>query len=113
MDVTKWKTQLLKGAAELAVLSLLAGRDRFGLEILESISAAGGLGISEGSIYPLLNRLQREGKIVSRWVELPEASHPRKYYRLTGDGTTLLQKMKTEWKDFSTSLNRLLDQEDR
>ena len=67
--LTAWKSQLRKGAAELAVLSLLGHRESYGLEILNALSRGSSFEVSEGSIYPLLKRLETSGKIRSRWVE--------------------------------------------
>jgi PadR family transcriptional regulator, regulatory protein PadR len=111
MDLASWRSQLWKGAAELAVLAALEKKERYGLEILEAAGKAG-LEISEGTIYPLLNRLQRDGKVTSKWVEEPGASHPRKYYLLTEDGTRFLALMKEEWTRFATGLDSLLREGD-
>ena len=111
MDLNAWKAQLRKGAAELAVLATLDQSESYGLELLERIHAAGGLELSEGSIYPLLNRLQKEGKILGRWVEEPEAVHPRKYYGLTDDGRTLLAEMMAEWAQFEAGMRQILGEE--
>lgn len=113
MSIEKWKSQLRKGTTELAVLLVLEKKERYGLEILEVISNTEGLAIAEGTIYPLLNRLQREGKIESRWVEEEQTSHPRKYYTLTKEGQEILEKMKVEWKEFQRSLNALNSRSDR
>lgn len=114
MDLGSWKSQLWKGAAELVVLAALATKERYGLEILEAASKAG-LEISEGTIYPLLNRLQQGGKLTSRWVEDAGASHPRKYYLLTADGRSLLARMREEWSRFAGGIDGLLagDDEER
>lgn len=111
MEVERWKSQLWKGAAELAILALLERRESYGLQLLEEVRGREGLGLSGGTIYPLLNRLQKEGKISSLWVEDPGASHPRKYYGLTGDGRALLQTMKSEWSAFRRSLTDLIEGE--
>ena len=111
MEVERWKSQLWKGAAELAILALLERRDSYGLQLLEAVRGREGLGLSDGTIYPLLNRLQKEGKISALWVEDPGANHPRKYYRLTGDGRALLQAMKSEWSAFRRSLTDLIERE--
>ena len=113
MELTAWKSQLRKGAAELAILAALGRRESYGLELLERVRADGGLDLAEGSIYPLLNRLQKEGKVTSRWVEDTDASHPRKYYALTADGAALLAAMLEEWRRFEEGMRRILDQEDR
>src|SRR5688572_29134971 len=111
MELSAWKAQLRKGAAELAVQAAIDRSDSYGLELLERLQAAGGLDLSEGSIYPLLNRLQKEGKIRGRWVEDPDAAHPRKYYALTDEGRALLAEMLAEWAQFEAGMRQLLTQE--
>lgn len=111
MELTAWKSQLRKGAAELAVLATLDRQESYGLELLERIQGAGGLELSDGSIYPLLNRLQKEGKIRGRWVEDPDATHPRKYYSLTDDGRLLLAEMLTEWAQFEAGMRQIIGEE--
>ena len=108
MELNAWKAQLRKGAAELAVLATLDRSETYGLDLLERIHAAGGLELSEGSIYPLLNRLQKEGKILGRWVEDPDAVHPRKYYGLTDDGRAMLAEMLAEWTQFESGMRQIL-----
>ena len=108
MELSAWRAQLRKGAAELAVLATLDRSESYGLELLERLQAAGGLELSEGSIYPLLNRLQKEGKIRGRWVEDPEAAHPRKYYGLTDEGRALLAGMVAEWTQFEAGMRQIL-----
>jgi PadR family transcriptional regulator PadR len=111
MDLNGWKAQLRKGAAELVVLATLGRKDTYGIDLLERINATGGLDLSEGSIYPLLNRLHKEGKIRGRWVEDPEATHPRKYYGLTDDGRLLLAEMLGEWAQFEAGMHQVLGME--
>lgn len=109
MDIERWKAQLRKGAAELAVLAVLDREESYGLAILDTVRGEGGLSISEGSIYPLLNRLEKAGKITARWVEDDDASHPRKYYALTEEGRTALNEMKAVWQLFQRDMSALLD----
>lgn len=111
MELTAWKSQLRKGAAELAVLAALDRQESYGIELLERFQSAGGLDLSEGSIYPLLNRLQKEGKIRGRWVEDPDAVHPRKYYTLTESGRKLLADMVEEWAQFEAGMRQILSEE--
>lgn len=108
VELSIWKTQLRKGAAELGVLAALADRPRYGLEIFEYVNDGSALAISEGTLYPLLNRLQRDGKLSSKWIEDKGASHPRKYYSLTRDGRLTLAAMVAEWRNFSSGMQRLL-----
>lgn len=92
----------------MAVLAVLAEGERYGLEVLEAVRRDGGLDISEGTIYPLLNRLRKEGKLSSRWVEDRDASHPRKYYRLTKEGEELLEAMRSVWIEHTRGMSRLV-----
>lgn len=100
MDIGSWQTQLRKGAAELVVLSLLQRRDCYGLDILEHAGGSGGV-LSDGTLYPLLTRLEREGKIVARWAMAEDARAPRKYYRLSPEGEQMIREMKRVWQEFS------------
>lgn len=108
MDLDRWRAQLRKGAVELAVLAVLEERARYGLEILEAIRETGGLEISDGTIYPLLNRLRKDGKLEAEWVEDPGATHPRKYYRLTREGRALLGKLREVWTEHTRAMARLV-----
>ncbi|NOZ95997.1 MAG: PadR family transcriptional regulator [Acidobacteria bacterium] len=108
MNINRWKSQLMKGAAELACLAILRERPCYGVEILETLSSLQGLEISDGSIYPLLNRLQRDGKLEAAWREDEDAIHPRKYYRLTPLGRAALGEMVNEWRGFSRAVDRLI-----
>lgn len=109
LGIEKWQVQLRKGAAELAVLGAVSHGPSYGLAILESISRAGPIDISEGAIYPLLKRLESDGKLASRWVEDEGASHPRKYYALTQKGRQALKAMRSEWLAFHEAMMILLD----
>jgi PadR family transcriptional regulator, regulatory protein PadR len=111
MDVTSWQSQLRKGAAELVLLSLIGQAECYGLELLERAGGDGGV-ISDGTLYPLLTRLEREGKILSRWVMSDDAKVPRKYYRLSQEGAAMIVEMKRIWFDFSAFVTALTEGED-
>jgi PadR family transcriptional regulator PadR len=108
MTTASWHSQLRKGASELVVLSLLAHGERYGVQLLNEAESAGSM-LSEGTIYPLLARLEREGKLSSRWVLDAEASHPRKYYRLTATGTRLVKEMRQAWIVFRTTMTAIVE----
>ena len=92
----KWKSQFRKGFLELCVLELLgAGGRSYGLEIMESLKTVG-IDVSEGTLYPLLMRLTKDGSISSSW-ETPDVGHPRKYYSITAAGSALLSAMLEEY----------------
>jgi PadR family transcriptional regulator, regulatory protein PadR len=103
----KWEVQLRKGSLELAILASLWGRKLYGLEILQQLENGSDLIVSEGTVYPLLNRLKALGLLRSEWVE-SDAGHPRKYYSLTPLGKQRASDMARSWTRFSASLNNLL-----
>jgi PadR family transcriptional regulator PadR len=103
----KWEVQLRKGCLELAILAALWDGKLYGLEILRRLESESDLVISEGTVYPLLNRLKASGLLKSEWVE-SDAGHPRKYYSLTPSGKQRAQEMAKIWSRFSSSMGRLL-----
>jgi PadR family transcriptional regulator PadR len=112
MEINKWISQARKGTLELGILVLLKNKKRYGLEIIQLLEEYGGLEVSEGTIYPLLNRLKREGMIGSEWVE-SGTGHPRKYYFLTKDSQKQIAEMTDYWRKFSKTLSKLIEESER
>lgn len=104
----RWEAQLRKGALEMAALASLWHGRLYGLEIIRFLEGESQLILSEGTIYPILNRLRTEGLVTSEWVEA-DAGHPRKYYSLTDSGRDRLLQMARAWASFASGLSRLLD----
>lgn len=104
-QVRAWRSQLRKGTLELAVLLLLREERRYGLELVDELNARG-LGVSEGSIYPLLSRMRVERKVETEWVD-PGAGHAHKYYRLTRHGQATCDAMLAAWREFSQAFDRV------
>lgn len=104
----KWEVQMRKGCLEMAVLTSLWHRRLYGLEILRALERDSRLILSEGTIYPILNRLRGEGLLQSEWVEA-EAGHPRKYYELTPAGRERATAMAEMWTEFSAGLGELIE----
>ena len=90
------------------MLSLLSRGERYGVQILNDAESAD-FPLSEGTIYPLLARLEGEGKLTSRWILDAEASHPRKYYRLTTTGARLIKEMREAWIDFRITMTAIVE----
>ncbi len=106
-QVDAWRSQLRKGSLELAVLVALQNKQRYGLELVDLLNTLK-LGISEGSIYPLLARLKAEKKVETTWVEEP-TGHAHKYYRLTDSGRAICDLMIDAWLEFSAAFTQLLE----
>jgi len=99
---------MYKGVLELALMSLLEDGAQYGLKILDSLREGAGLDLAEGTLYPLLHRLEKAGLIAAEWRHEASASHPRKYYGLTPAGTAELKDQSETWLDMTTRLNRFL-----
>jgi PadR family transcriptional regulator PadR len=99
--------QLRRGVLEFCVLSLLRGEELYGFDLVRRLSEVDGMVISEGTIYPLLSRLRRQGWVTTRWVE-SESGPPRRYYGLTADGRTALQGFAVEWQRFRDAVDQLV-----
>ena len=114
MTIENWQEQLRRGGLELAILSTVAPGSRYGLEIIRHLEAFTDLVVTEGTIYPILGRLTREGLLSARWNS-SEGPHPRKYYQLTPAGRRVLDDMSRHWHEFTKKIDRLLKaaEEDR
>ena len=106
--------ELKRGALELIVLHLLAPGEAYGYEIVSKLTAEtdGALEVTDGTLYPVLYRLERAGYVAIRW-ETPERGVPRKYYALTGTGREHLQRLTGEWTKFAGAMARLLGNNER
>lgn len=99
------RTQLKKGVMELLVLALLRNQDRYGYEIVECISKY--IEMSDGTIYPLLRRLQNDN-LMETYLKESNTGPSRKYYRLTKEGISFYEEAKKEWNEFYTKVNEVL-----
>ena len=101
--------ELKRGSLELIVLHLLSSGEAYGLEIVTKLSqrTGGALEITDGTLYPVLYRLERAGFVTVRW-ETPSRGVPRKYYRLTPAGTAELGRLSREWTTFAEAMTRLI-----
>ena len=107
--IRKWESQVRKGTLDFLILLFLRQKEYYGYELIKVVKEAAKLEISEGTIYPLLNRLKKEELIASRWREM-DAGIPRKYYQITEKGTSALAAMSHSWQQFAASLRRLMEE---
>jgi PadR family transcriptional regulator PadR len=99
--------QLLKGVLTLLLLRLLADRESYGYEVVQRLREVGLSGISEGTVYPALSRLEREGRISARLVA-SNAGPARKYYRPTPAGLAALTSGTADWRSLADLVNAVL-----
>jgi PadR family transcriptional regulator PadR len=89
------------------VLALLRDGERYGFELVRALGEVDGMVASEGTIYPLLSRLRREGLVETTWRESPSGP-PRRYYRLTERGRQALEDFTGEWVRFRDAVDQLV-----
>ena len=90
----------------MCVLSLLAKRDYYGFELVQTISEH--MDLSEGTVYPLLHRLKKEG-LCTTYVQESESGPMRKYYQITEDGLEQQEDLLFQWQDFSQAVKKIID----
>jgi PadR family transcriptional regulator, regulatory protein PadR len=98
------RLELRRGCLILAVLAELRS-ERYGYTLRKALSEQG-LEIDEGTLYPLLRRLESQGLLVSEWRE--EEKRNKRFYRLSADGKVILKQLATEWKTINSSLEGIL-----
>lgn len=103
-------SQLRRGVIEHCVLAMLRDGERYAVELVRALGEQDGLVTSEGTLYPLLSRLRREGLVDTTWRE-STTGPPRRYYRLTRTGRAALAAFVTEWRTFRSTVDQLLEPE--
>jgi PadR family transcriptional regulator PadR len=100
----KLDLELRRGVLVLAVLSQLR-TPQYGYSLRQALAGAG-MTIEEGTLYPLLRRLESSGLLVSEWRI--EDAPPRRYYTLSPDGARHYKNLSASWSELATTMNRLI-----
>lgn len=107
--VANWRTQARKGVLVLSVLNVLRADRLYGYEIVKRMADRAGLDIAEGTIYPLMSRLEKEALVSSSLEPSPEGP-ARKYYRLTADGRAALERIDRAWDEIVRGIEALREE---
>ncbi|MFT3887629.1 MAG: helix-turn-helix transcriptional regulator [Arachnia sp.] len=101
--------ELVKGTLPMLVLQLTSEGDTYGYELIKAISARSGgtFTFSEGTLYPVLHALERDGLVASRW-EAAAGLRRRKYYGITAAGSAALEARREEWGAYSAAVRAVL-----
>lgn len=104
--------QMKKGALELLVLALICRQPAYGYELLNLLAKqSGGLfALKEGTLYPILYRLEDAGLIEAKWKQGEGRTAPKKVYTATGAGEAELKQRRILWKEFQTTVDGILEQ---
>lgn len=103
--ISNIKSQMRKGMLEYCILLVLKETRRYTSDIIDQMKQSGMI-VVEGTLYTLLNRLRKEGKLTYEWEESPKGP-PRKYYKLTPEGMEILQYMSEAWDEISSTVTNL------
>ena len=95
-----------RGIVEYCIVSLLADNEIYTAELIDKLKSANLL-VTDGTLYPLLNRLQKAELLQYRWVE-SESGPPRKYYSLTDEGREVLAELNVAWLDIYGSVEKII-----
>jgi PadR family transcriptional regulator PadR len=101
------RTQLLRGVLDLCLLAMMEEGPAYGYEMTKRLRARGLSIVGEGSIYPLLGRLEREG-LVETYRAASDGGPPRKYYRPSSEGRRVLAAGVSEWRAARDALDAVL-----
>ena len=101
-------SQILKGTLEACILQLIKHKDMYGYEITEQLSNYGLDMVAQGTIYPLLMKLEKE-ELVTSYLKESNFGPPRKYYSITKRGEEYIYLFKDVWSDISTTITKILE----
>jgi PadR family transcriptional regulator, regulatory protein PadR len=100
-------TEFRRGVVGPCILALLAQGPRYGLQLVRELDEIGGLLTSQGTVYPLLGRLQDSGLVTSDW-RVTEGERPRRYYAITEAGRAELADFRVDWAAFAGAVDHVL-----
>ncbi|MBQ8208379.1 MAG: PadR family transcriptional regulator [Clostridia bacterium] len=101
------KSQLMRGTLEGCILKVISGNTTYGYEILEYLKSHGFSDIAEGTLYPLLLRLEKQGNINSELLPSPLGPR-RKYFSITDKGREYLREFENCWRTVADSVSRII-----
>ena len=103
------RRELIKGSTASLLLCLIGQQPMYGYQILKELErrSQGYFKFKEGTLYPALHRVEKAGLIVGKWHMLP-SGRQRRYYYLTDKGHRLLVEKMSQWQDFLTAMNLII-----
>ena len=107
----KYERQMKKGVLDMLVLKLLESEPKYGYQIIQEMKEKSKeiFQLKDGTLYPILYRLEDDGLVVSKWSEPKGKQAARKYYEITGTGKQALTEIKAVWKNISDGIERIME----
>lgn len=109
----KYERQLKRGVFDILVLKLLTEKEKYGYQLISELrdKSGGMFTLKEGTLYPILYRLEDDGFVISHWSKPQGKEVAKKYYQITPDGEQMLVELKTLWQNFSMNVDHILKEE--
>lgn len=110
MEKTRYDRELLKGSTDALVLSLVGQQPMYGYQLIKEMErrSRGYFQFREGTLYPALHRMEKEGLVAGKWERLP-GGQERRYYYLTEKGQNALSEKRAEWRAFSAAVSLIIE----
>ena len=106
----KYEQQMKKGVLEMLVLRLLSENEKYGYQLICELKerSDGTFMLKEGTLYPILYRMEEDGLVTNRWSEPKGREVSKKYYRITGEGRAVLTELWELWQSFAGSVGSIM-----
>lgn len=107
----KYEQQMKKGVLEMLVLQLLSEEEKYGYQLICELKEKSNemFLLKEGTLYPILYRMEDDGLVVSRWSQPKGKEVSKKYYSLAKEGRDTLEELKTLWETFARTVDTVLE----
>ena len=108
----RYEQQMKKGVLEMLVLKQLEKEERYGYQLISQLrdKSGGMFSLKEGTLYPILYRLEDDGLLVSRWSQPKGKEVSRKYYVITEEGKEGLKELTALWQSFSGQVSKMMEE---
>lgn len=107
----KYASQMKKGVLDMLVLKLLESEPKYGYQIIQEMKEKSReiFQLKDGTLYPVLYRLEDDGLVASRWSKAKGKQAARKYYEITAGGKQALDEIRTVWKSISDGIEKIME----
>lgn len=108
----KYERQMKKGVLDMLVLKLLESEAKYGYQIIQEMKekSEDTFTLKDGTLYPILYRLEDDGLVISKWSEAEGKQVPRKYYEITEEGKETLLAIKTVWQRLYDGISKIMEE---
>ena len=108
----KYERQMKKGVLDMLVLKLLESESKYGYQIIQEMKEKSReiFQLKDGTLYPILYRLEDDGLVISKWSEAKGKQAARKYYEITADGRKALNDISTVWKNIADGIKKIMEE---